>query len=278
MRILLTGAGGQLGHELAPLLAAHGDVTALARRQLDLADAAAISATVRAIAPDLIINAGAYTAVDRAESEPALAHAVNAQAPGVLAAEARRCGALLVHYSTDYVFDGRASVPYAEDAPTHPLSVYGATKLAGERAIAASGADALVLRTSWVYGLHGRNFLLTMMKLAGEREELRVVDDQRGAPNWSRTLARTTATLVARRLPWLRERAGLYHLSCGGVTTWYAFASAIVAATAPPGRLPRMVPITTADYPTPARRPANSASTLPSLLLRTQPSSPRSRA
>jgi dTDP-4-dehydrorhamnose reductase len=258
MRILLTGVQGQVGYELQRLLAVHGEVLATDRTQLDMADADALVASVRAHAPALIVNAAAYTAVDKAETEPELAHAINARAPGILAEEARRCGALLVHYSTDYVFDGTSTTPYTEDAPTQPLGVYGASKLAGERAIAASGADALVFRTSWVYGLRGRNFLLTMQKLAAERDELRVVADQHGTPNWSRTLARTTATLVARGLPWLRERAGLYHLSSTGATTWFAFARAIVDGSLDEARRPRMVPIATADYPTRARRPSSS--------------------
>ena len=258
MRILVTGAQGQVGYELARLLSVHGEVIATDRTHLDLADADAIVAAVRTSAPALIVNAAAYTAVDTAEAEPELAHAINARAPGILAEEARRSGALLIHYSTDYVFDGEAATPYAEDAPTRPLSVYGRTKLAGEQAIAAAGADALIFRTSWVYGLRGRNFLLTMQRLARERDELRVVADQSGVPNWSRTLARTTATLVARGLPWLRERAGLFHLTSTGATTWFEFARAIVAATITTGAPPRVVPIATADYPTPARRPANS--------------------
>lgn len=258
LRILVTGADGQLGREMARALAAHGEVTATTRAQLDLADADAITAALGGLKPALIINTAAYTAVDRAQSEPQLAHAINARAPGVLAEAAKRCDALLVHLSTDYVFDGRASVPYAEDAATGPLNVYGASKLAGEQAVAAAGVDALVLRSSWIFGTHGHNFMLTMQRLAAERDELRVVADQHGVPNWSRTLARTTATLVARGLPWLRERSGLYHLSCSEPTTWYDFARAIVAGSLPAERQPRIVPITTAEYPTPAQRPLYS--------------------
>jgi dTDP-4-dehydrorhamnose reductase len=251
-RILLTGAQGQVGFELARLLPAYGELTATDRSTLDLADVAAIVATMRAVRPDLVVNAGAYTAVDLAERERAAAFAVNATAPQVLAEEARRCGALLVHYSTDYVFDGTASTPYDEDAPTGPQNVYGESKLEGEHAIAESGADALVLRTSWVYGLHGKNFLRTIRRLSAERDELKIVADQFGTPNWSRSLAEATCTLVARGLPDLRERAGLYHFSCTGVTSWHGFAAAIVG-DAP---TPRVLPITTAEYPTPARRPA----------------------
>ncbi len=250
--ILVTGASGQLGRELAAALAAHGSVVACDRAALDLADASRIVRVVRELAPRLIVNAGAYTAVDRAEGEREAAFAVNAQAPGVLAEEARRSGAVLIHYSTDYVFDGTATLPYAEAAAPNPLNVYGESKLDGERAVAAAGAHALTFRTSWVYSLHGRNFLTTIRRLAAERDELRIVSDQVGVPNWSRALAAATSTLVGRGLAYLAERAGLYHLSAQGATTWYEFAQAIVGDTA----RPRVVPITTAEYPTPARRPA----------------------
>lgn len=252
MRILLTGAGGQVGRELARLLAAHGDVTATERATLDLAQPDAIVSAVRDARPDLVINAGAYTAVDLAEREREAAFAVNATAPRILAEEAKRIGALLIHYSTDYVFDGGATTPYDEDAPTGPLNVYGDSKLAGERAIRASGARALVLRTSWVYGLGGKNFFLTIRRLARERDELRIVADQTGTPNWAFTLAQATVALVAQGLPGLAERSGLYHLSCTGFTTWHGFASAIVGDA----KKPRVTPITSAAYPTPARRPA----------------------
>lgn len=250
--ILLIGAGGQVGAELRPLLARIAPLAVLDRAALDLASPDAIVAAMRAHRPGVVVNAAAYTAVDRAESERELAYAVNARAPGVLAEEAKRAGALLVHYSTDYVFDGAAREPYDEEAPTAPLSVYGASKLAGERAIAASGVDALVFRTSWVYGRTGANFLRTIRRLAAERDELRIVDDQVGVPNWSRALARATARVLNRERGELGERAGLYHLSCGGSTTWCGFARAIVG-DAP---RPRVVAITTAEYPTPARRPA----------------------
>jgi dTDP-4-dehydrorhamnose reductase len=253
--ILLTGADGQVGFELERLLAASADVVRADRKMLDLADADATVAVVRSVNPSLIVNAAAYTAVDRAESEPDLARAVNARAPGILAEEARHADAVLVHYSTDYVFDGRRTTPYPEDAATAPLNVYGLTKLEGEQAIAASGARAIVLRTSWVYGLRGKNFLLTMRKLAAERDELKVVGDQVGVPNWSRTLAAATARIVSAGLPALAERSGLYHLSCSGEASWYDFARAILGD----GPKPRIVPITTAEYPTPARRPAYGA-------------------
>ena len=199
--ILVTGAHGQIGYELVRLLAPHGDVVAADRGMLDLADPDAIVAVVRGTKPALIVNAGAYTAVDRAETEVAPAHAVNGRAPGILAEEAKRLGAVLIHYSTDYVFDGTRATPYPEDAPPAPLNVYGASKLEGERAIAAAGAHALVLRTSWVYGLRGGNFLLTIRRLAAERDELRIVADQIGVPNWSRTLAAATARIVGAGLP-----------------------------------------------------------------------------
>ena len=250
--ILLTGANGQLGFELAHLLAAHATIIAADRVALDLADVDAIVTAVRDAKPDLIVNAGAFTAVDLAESQRAAAFAVNARAPGVLAEEAKRAGALLIHYSTDYVFDGTSDVPYDETAPTNPFNVYGASKLAGEGAVDASNAQALIFRTSWVYGLRGKNFLLTIKRLAAERAELRIVADQTGTPNWSRTLAQATAALIARGLPYLAERAGLYHLSSAGQTTWYEFARAIVGDVS----TPRVVPIATTEYPTPARRPA----------------------
>jgi dTDP-4-dehydrorhamnose reductase len=250
--ILLTGAAGQVGFELARSLAAHGEVIALDRVALDLADADAIVACVRQARPQLIVNAAAYTAVDRAESERDAAFAVNARAPGILAEEAKRLDAVLIHYSTDYVFDGLRTTPYDEDAPTGPLNVYGASKLEGERAIAQSGARAVVFRTSWVYGARGSNFLLTMLRLAQERDELRVVADQHGTPNWCRTLADATTAAVARGLPWLAERAGLYHLASAGSTTWHGFAQVIIG-DAP---RPRVVGIATSAYPTPARRPA----------------------
>ena len=252
MRILVTGAGGQVGSALARVLPAHGEVIVFDRASLDLARPDAIVAAMREAAPDLVVNAGAYTAVDLAERERDAAFAVNARAPQVLAEEVKRRGALLLHYSTDYVFDGTATAPYDEDAATGPLNVYGESKLAGERAVAASGAHALVLRTSWVYGLTGKNFFLTVRRLAAERPELRIVADQTGTPNYARTLADATAALVAQGLPRLRERAGLYHFSCTGSTTWHGFACAIVG-DAP---VPRVTAITTAEYPTPARRPA----------------------
>ena len=249
---MVTGASGQVGYELARLLPTHGEVAALDRDQLDLTDADAIRDKVRAIRPQLIVNAAAYTAVDQAEREPERAETVNARAPAILAEEAKRLGAVLIHYSTDYVFDGIASTPYVEDARTGPLNVYGKSKLHGEHAIAAVDGASITLRTSWVYGLRGRNFLVTIRRLAAERDELRIVADQFGVPNWACALAEATARLVGRGLPYLAERRGLYHLSGTGSTSWFEFAREIVGLKEPP----RVVAITTAEYPTPARRPA----------------------
>jgi dTDP-4-dehydrorhamnose reductase len=249
---LVTGANGQLGFELARLLPSLGDVVAADRSRLDLADADAVVAAVRGSKPDVIVNAGAYTAVDLAEKEPDRAAAVNARAPGILAEEAKRIGAVLIHYSTDYVFDGARTSPYPESAATAPLNVYGATKLDGERAIGAVGGAALVFRTSWVYGLRGKNFLLTIRRLAAERDELRIVGDQIGVPNWCRTLAEATVRIAGVGPASLADRAGLYHLSATGAASWHDFARAIVGDVV----TPRIVPIATAEYPLPARRPA----------------------
>jgi dTDP-4-dehydrorhamnose reductase len=250
--ILLTGANGQVGFELQRTLAPHGEVIACDRGKLDLANRDALAAAVRSLRPQLIVNAAAYTAVDRAESEPARAEAVNAIAPAILAEEAKRIDAALIHFSTDYVFDGASTAPYDEQAPTQPLNVYGRTKRDGERAVAAIGGANLIFRTSWVYGLRGGNFVLTMLRLAAEREELRVVADQYGVPNWSRNLAETIAMIVGHGMPAVTERAGLYHLSASGATNWFDFARAIIGDV----ERPRVVPITTAEFPTPAKRPA----------------------
>ncbi len=261
MKILITGANGQVGWELQRTLAPMGEVVALGHAGLDLANPDAIRQAIRQLAPDLIVNAAAYTAVDRAEQEPDLAHAVNALAPGVLAEEAKHLNAALVHYSTDYIFDGMKGSPYAEiDAP-NPMSVYGVTKLAGERAVTAVACPHLILRTSWVYGARGKNFLLTIQRLAQERDELRVVDDQLGAPTWSRMIAESTAAILNQCLHQgsvvdvMRDKGGLYHLTAAGQTSWFGFASEIVKHA---HKAPRMTPITTAEYPLPAPRPAYS--------------------
>ena len=262
-RILILGSGGQLGLELLRSFGDFGSVTAANRTQCDLADAASIRAQVRKAAPDIILNAGAYTAVDRAESERELAFAINATAPGVLAEEAHRRGALLVHYSTDYVFDGTKHEPWTEDDAPNPLSVYGASKLAGEQAIAAVGGRFLIFRTSWVYGPHGKNFLFTMLRLGRERERLSIVDDQFGAPTSSIELANATRAIVqgiqAGRFGGEAEWAGVYHMTCAGSTSWFGFAQAIFQRAAGQfARVPELAPIPTESYPTPARRPRNS--------------------
>jgi len=249
LRILLTGANGQVGWELRKTLAPLGSITALGRAELDLLDEASIREAVRAAKPEAIVNAAAYTAVDKAESERDAAFAVNATAPGILAEEAKRAGGLLVHYSTDYVFDGTKTGPYVEDDTPNPVNVYGASKLAGERAVAASGCRYLILRTSWVYGPRGSNFFLTMRRLARERRELRVVDDQVGAPTSSLAIARATARLLP------QTTGGLYHMCAAGETSWCGFARAILARA---GMATPVVAIRTEDYPTPARRPRNS--------------------
>ncbi|MCX7167698.1 MAG: dTDP-4-dehydrorhamnose reductase [Rhodocyclales bacterium] len=261
MKILLTGCGGQLGRELKRSLASLGELVACDRRQLDLTDPEALRDAVRSIAPAVIVNAAAYTAVDKAEDEPAVAEAINGVAPGILADEARRLGALLIHYSTDYVFDGAKPTPYTEDDTPAPLAAYGHSKRAGELAIAASGARHLIFRTSWVYGLHGANFMKTMLRLGREwnelRTPLRVVGDQIGAPTWTRHLADATALILGRR----DTPDGLYHLAAAGETSWHGYAEAIFSEAQRIGlldKIPVVHRITSADYPLPAARPANS--------------------
>lgn len=266
MRILLLGKDGQIGWELQRTLQPLGEVIALGRDTCDLARPADVRNAVRTAAPDVVVNAAAYTAVDKAESEPELAFAINADAVALLAEEAQRRRIALVHYSTDYVFDGRKNEPYVEEDPVAPLSAYGRSKLAGERAIVASGAAHLILRTSWVYASRGRNFLRTILKLAREREELRVVNDQIGAPTWARTLAEVTALMLARCgsdresvAQALSERGGLFHATASGETTWFGLAREIFAHLPDPQRrLRSLQPIATAEYPTAAQRPANS--------------------
>ena len=258
MKILLTGASGQVGHELRRSLQGLGEVVALDRQQLDLAKLDQVRDVIRALRPGLIVNPAAYTAVDRAESESALAFRINAEAPAVMAAEARTLGAAMVHYSTDYVFDGAKPGPYVETDSTNPINVYGASKLAGEQAIAQAGIAHLIFRTSWVYGMRGSNFLLTMLRLARERPQLRVVADQVGAPTWSRTIADSTALVLAQAKldsSWWERHSGVYHLSSQGSTAWHGFTEEIIARA---GLACAVQPITSAEYPTSARRPANS--------------------
>lgn len=252
MKILLTGRNGQVGWELERALAPLGELFAFDREGLDLGNPVQLASTLREIAPEIIVNAAAYTAVDRAESEPEAAFAINAQAPGALAESARQLGALLIHYSTDYVFDGTKAEPYAEGDATNPLSVYGASKLAGEQIIRASGARHWIFRTSWVYAPRGKNFLLTMLRLAREGKPLRVIDDQFGAPTSAAMIARATAQAVARSpVP----ASGLYHMTAAGRTSWHGFACAILREC---GLDNPVTPIPAADYPLPAKRPANS--------------------
>jgi dTDP-4-dehydrorhamnose reductase len=263
-RILILGANGQVGRELQRTFSGTGELVCPDRTQFDLADPDRLRDVVRNVAPDLILNAAAYTAVDRAETERDAAFAINAHAPRVLAEEARRRDILFVHYSTDYVFDGSKNAPWLETDPTNPLSVYGASKLAGEQAIAEVGARHLIFRTSWVYGPHGKNFLLTMLRLGRERDRLTIVDDQTGAPTTSRALADATRTIVDGVLNGsfgsIADWAGLYHMTCAGSTTWAGFASAIFAHAGSllGGRCPQVIPIPAKDYPTPAARPRNS--------------------
>ena len=278
-KILLIGKNGQVGADLLSLLPALGDLTALDRQHLDLTRPEEIRRTIRDLQPHFIVNAAAYTAVDQAENDEALAHAINAEAPALMAEEAKRIGAALVHYSTDYVFDGSKNTPYEENDGPNPINAYGRTKLAGEEGIRASGAAHLIFRTSWVYATRGRNFLLTILRLATQREELRIVRDQIGAPTWSREIARVTAEVLGRLnrecnvASALERSGGTYHMTAAGVTNWHEFALAILEEAsrlprdtpwfaAATGGLPLVIrhvsPITTPEYPTPARRPAYS--------------------
>jgi dTDP-4-dehydrorhamnose reductase len=256
-RILIVGAAGQVGLELQRSFFGYGPVTAVDRESVDLADADQTRDLVRSTQPGLILNAAAYTAVDRAEAEPALAHAINAQAPRILAEEALRLNALLVHYSTDYVFDGAKPGPWVETDAPNPLNAYGQSKLAGEQAIQQVGGRYLIFRTSWVYGPHGQNFLLTMLRLARERDRISIVDDQFGSPTTSIELAQAThnivAAILAGRFGPPQDWAGLYHMTCADSTTWFGFAQAIFAraATELGVKTPELTPIVTKDYPTP---------------------------
>jgi dTDP-4-dehydrorhamnose reductase len=259
MRLLVLGRSGQVGTALTDSLQGLGELIALDRAQLDLTDSDAIRIALRELQPHIIINAAAYTAVDAAESDQATAFQINAEAPRIIAEESERLGATLIHYSTDYVFDGSKPDPWLEDDATAPLSVYGHSKLAGEQAIADVGGAHLILRTSWVYGLHGKNFLRTMLTLAETRDQLAIVNDQIGAPTWALTIAEATASIIrdAGEPAQLAALSGIYHLCAGGHTSWFGFAQAIFADDSVQWK-PQLRPITTAEYPTPARRPHNS--------------------
>jgi len=276
LRLLVTGCNGQVGWHLQRTLAPLGELLAIDIDQIDLTDLNAISETVREFAPNVVVNAAAYTAVDKAESEPDLARAINVAAPRQIARECGFLGALMIHYSTDYVYDGSKPEPYVETDPTGPLGVYGQTKLDGDRAIIGSGCPYVILRTTWVYDIRGKNFLRTILRLAREKDELRIVGDQFGAPTWARMLAECSALIVARSLEHRAARgtwgeSGLFHLTAGGRTSWASFAEAIVddyeelrdpaAASgefAGPLKTRRVTAIATDEYPLPAHRPQNS--------------------
>jgi dTDP-4-dehydrorhamnose reductase len=270
MRIIITGKDGQLGFELCRAMTPLGQTVALGRAEMDLAKPEQVVGVIRDLRPDLIVNAAAYTQVDHAEDEGAVAQAINARAPEILAEEAKRIGARLIHYSTDYVFDGLKRHPYEESDATCPINRYGQSKLAGEQAIVAVGGSHLILRTSWIYGARGKNFMLTILSLAKQRKELRIVNDQFGVPNWSRAIAETTRRIVAkwnsRSHESVAEVSGIFHLSAVGETNWFEFARAIVKEHRRIGgkqagdrlALERIVPIVSSDYPTAATRPGYS--------------------
>jgi dTDP-4-dehydrorhamnose reductase len=265
MKILLTGANGQVGFETQRSLPPLGEVVALDHTQCDLARPDELRRVIREVRPDVIVNAAAYTAVDKAQSDAELAMAVNGIAPGIIGEVAAKSGALVVHYSTDYVFDGKKETPYVETDLPNPQSGYGASKWAGEQALRDSGAHFLTLRTSWVYGAHGGNFAKTILRLAGEREELRIVADQHGAPTAALRIAAVTAEILKhyQRVGPRGFRQGLYHLAAGGATTWHEYAQNVVRTAYNAGRTfklrpERIKPISTAEYPLPAPRPANS--------------------
>lgn len=265
MKILLTGGNGQVGWELVRALLPLGEIIAAKRSQADLADLDGLRRSVQKYSADVIVNAAAYTAVDKAETEQDLAFLINAEAPGVLAEEAKKSGALLIHYSTDYVFDGTKISAYMEDDVPNPVNIYGQSKLAGEQAIQASGVDYVILRTSWVYAARGHNFLKSILRLAAEREQLNIIVDQLGSPTWARLIAETTAHILRQSLLERREggfNSGLYHLTSAGETSWHGFARMIVDVAKQQQNQTvksRIInPIPTTDYPLPAKRPANS--------------------
>lgn len=267
--ILITGKNGQVGWELQRALLPLGHIIALDRHTLDLTNNTAIQKTIQHIKPDVIVNAAAYTAVDKAEEEQKSAMQINGIAPGILAEEAKQQKALLIHYSTDYVFDGTKQTPYIESDEPKPINIYGTSKLAGEQAIQATNADHVILRTSWVYGSRGNNFLLTMLKLMKERENLSIIADQTGTPTWARLIAETTAHIVKQSLVERQQKifqSDLYHLTSSGHTTWHGFAEKIreiaqQQTTRDVLKIRNITPISTAEYPTPAKRPQNSCMT-----------------
>ncbi|HEY8101580.1 MAG TPA: dTDP-4-dehydrorhamnose reductase [Burkholderiaceae bacterium] len=272
MKILLTGRTGQVGYELERSLQSLGEIVAVDRSQMDLSNLDQVRDVIRQVRPALIINPAAYTAVDLAESEPDLAMRINAEAPAVMAEEAKKLGAAMIHYSTDYVFDGTKRTPYVENDPTCPINVYGRTKLAGEQAIQAIGINHLILRTSWIYGMRGKNFLLTVLRLAQQRDELRIVADQYGTPTWCRTIADTTAHVIAQgqnSRDWWQEKSGVYHLTAQGQTTWGGLTEAILMNAALPKK-PSVKGITTREYPLPAKRPGYSVMSCEKLMNATQ--------
>lgn len=254
-KILILGSNGQVGWELQRTLSPLGQIVPHDRNSLDLASTNFYQ-TLREIKPHIIVNAAAYTAVDKAETEQELCASINAHAPQILAEEAKKLNALLIHYSTDYVYDGASQIPYKELDKTNPLNVYARTKLAGDEAILSSGCSHVILRTSWVYGSRGHNFLLTMLKLAQQRDVLKIIDDQIGAPTWCRLIAESTAQIVSR----YQGQDGLYNLTSAGKTSWFGFAKAIFDLhSAKKGlKVPELVKIPTTEYPLPAKRPQNS--------------------
>ena len=263
MKILLTGKNGQLGWELNRILSQVGTVFAMCRDQLDLSKPETFGPIIQDIRPNIIVNAAAYTAVNKAESEPELAMTINGISPGVIAEEAKKIGAAVVHYSTDYVFDGKANSPYTEDDPTCPLSVYGKSKLIGEKSVMQSGIPHIILRTSWIYSLRGSNFLLTIQKLARSKKKLRIVDDQIGAPTWSRSIAQGTLHFLKKYINdgFTKQKvftdSGIFHLSCSGKTSWFGFAKRILELSDLQNST-KLAPIPTIEYPTPAVRPRYS--------------------
>ncbi len=261
MKILLTGKNGQVGWELNRSLSKLATVFAMGRDQMDLSKPETLRPVIQEIRPDIIINAAAYTAVDKAESEPELVMTVNGIAPGVIAEEAQKIGAGMIHYSTDYVFDGKATSPYREEDPISPLSVYGKSKLVGENAVMQAGIPHVIFRTGWVYSLRGSNFLLTMKKLAQTRNQIKVVDDQIGGPTWARSIAEGTALILEQNLCASNSstfpHSGIFHISCGGETNWFGFAQKILELSGLTKNV-ELIPIPTIEYPTPAVRPQYS--------------------